>query len=63
MVLAAAVGLSRVYLHAHHWSDVAAGWGLGVGIYGLLAAIAMVVEHMRHNERGGVRETPARAQR
>jgi undecaprenyl-diphosphatase len=63
VVLAAAVGLSRVYLHAHHWSDVAAGWGLGVGIYGLLAAIAMVVEHMRHNERGGVRETPARAQR
>ena len=40
VVLAAAVGLSRIYLHAHYWSDVAAGWGLGVGIFGLLAAIA-----------------------
>ena len=36
MVLAAAIGLSRVYLRAHYWSDVAAGWGLGAGIFGLL---------------------------
>jgi membrane protein DedA with SNARE-associated domain/membrane-associated phospholipid phosphatase len=62
VVLAAAVGLSRIYLHAHLWSDVAAGWGLGVGIYGLLAMIAMVVEHMRHNGEGA-QETAARAER
>jgi undecaprenyl-diphosphatase len=49
VVLVAAVGLSRIYLHAHLWSDVAGGWGLGVGVFGLLAVIAIVVDHMRHN--------------
>ena len=63
LVLAAAIGLSRIYLRVHLWSDVAAGWGLGVGIFGLLAAIAMVVEHMRHNGRGRAQEPAARAER
>jgi membrane-associated phospholipid phosphatase len=63
VVLVVAVGLSRLYLHAHLWSDVAAGWGLGVGIYGLLAVIALVVEHMRHNGHGRAQETAARAER
>jgi membrane protein DedA with SNARE-associated domain/membrane-associated phospholipid phosphatase len=63
VVLAAAVGLSRVYLHAHLWSDVAAGWGLGVGVYALLAAIAMIVDHIRHNGRGRAQRTAARAER
>jgi membrane protein DedA with SNARE-associated domain/membrane-associated phospholipid phosphatase len=49
LVLVAAIGLSRIYLHVHYWSDVAAGWGVGVGIFGLLAAIAMIVDHIRHN--------------
>jgi membrane protein DedA with SNARE-associated domain/membrane-associated phospholipid phosphatase len=61
--LAAAIGLSRIYLHAHLWSDVAGGWGLGVGIYGLLAVIAMIVEHMRHNGHGRAQETAARVER
>jgi undecaprenyl-diphosphatase len=47
--IAAAVGGSRVYLRAHWWSDVAGGWGLAVGIFSLLAVIALVVEHIRHN--------------
>jgi undecaprenyl-diphosphatase len=63
VVLVGAIGLSRIYLHAHLWSDVAAGWGLGVGIYGLLAVIGMVVEHMRHNEDGRAERTVARAER
>jgi membrane protein DedA with SNARE-associated domain/membrane-associated phospholipid phosphatase len=63
VVLAAAIGLSRIYLRAHLWSDVAGGWGLGVGIFGLLAVIVIVVEHMRHNGGGRAQETAARAQR
>jgi membrane protein DedA with SNARE-associated domain/membrane-associated phospholipid phosphatase len=51
IALAAAVGLARIYLRVHYWSDVAAGWGLGVGIFGALAAIAMLVQHIRHNAR------------
>jgi membrane protein DedA with SNARE-associated domain/membrane-associated phospholipid phosphatase len=54
IVLAAAVGLSRIYLRAHYWSDVAAGWGLGCGIFATLAAIALIVTYVRHN--GGRRE-------
>ena len=55
LAIAAAVGISRVYLRAHWWSDVAGGWGLGAGIFALLATIALVVEYMRHNggERAG----------
>jgi membrane protein DedA with SNARE-associated domain/membrane-associated phospholipid phosphatase len=63
VVLAVAIGLSRIYLRAHLWSDVAGGWGLGVGIFGLLAVIAMVVDHMRHNGRGRAQETATRAER
>jgi membrane protein DedA with SNARE-associated domain len=51
LAIAAAVGISRVYLRAHWWSDVAGSWGLGAGIFALLAAIALVVEYIRHNGR------------
>jgi undecaprenyl-diphosphatase len=63
IVLAAAVGLSRIYLRVHYWSDVAGGWGLGVGIFGLLAAIAVLVHHMRHNEPERASRPVARAPR
>jgi membrane protein DedA with SNARE-associated domain/membrane-associated phospholipid phosphatase len=66
IAIAAAVGLSRIYLRVHYWSDVAGGWGVGVGIFALLAAIALVVDHIRHNggERAPERQTPvARAER
>jgi membrane-associated phospholipid phosphatase len=50
--IAAAVGVTRVYLRAHWWSDVAGGWGLGAAVFALLGTIALVVEHIRHNEGG-----------
>jgi len=49
IVLVATVGLSRIYLRAHYWSDVAGGWGLGFGIFGLLTAIGLVVAYIRNN--------------
>jgi undecaprenyl-diphosphatase len=50
LVLAAAIGLSRIYLRVHYWSDVVGGWGLGFGIFGLCAAAALIVAYLRHNE-------------
>ncbi len=50
LLLTAAIGLSRVYLGVHYMSDVSGGWALGVGIFALLSAIAVVVVHFRQNE-------------
>jgi membrane protein DedA with SNARE-associated domain/membrane-associated phospholipid phosphatase len=46
---AAVVGLTRVYLHAHYWSDVVGGWALGCGVFGVVAAIALLVSFVRQN--------------
>jgi membrane protein DedA with SNARE-associated domain len=56
ILVSASIGLSRIYLRAHYWSDVAGGWGLGAGIFGLCAMIAMIVVYMRNT-------SPARAER
>ena len=47
--VAAVVGLSRIYLFAHYWSDVVGGWALGAAVLGLCAAVALVVTHIRNN--------------
>ncbi len=56
VLVAVAVGLSRVYLGIHYLSDVNGGWGLGVAAFALCGAIALVVTHLRKNgEDGGGR--------
>ena len=49
IVLAAAIGLSRVYLHVHYLSDVNGGWAYGVSVFALLAAVAVLVSYFRQD--------------
>lgn len=47
VLVAASIGMSRIYLRAHYWSDVAGGWALGFGIFALCAMVALIVLHVR----------------
>jgi membrane protein DedA with SNARE-associated domain/membrane-associated phospholipid phosphatase len=49
IVIAAAVGLARVYLRAHWLSDVTGGWGLAAALFSLCGLLALVVDYVRHN--------------
>jgi undecaprenyl-diphosphatase len=51
-VLSAAIGLSRGYLRVHYLSDVGGGWAVGLAIFSLSGAVALVVEYLRNNWRG-----------
>lgn len=51
ILIAAAVGLSRVYLHVHWFSDVAGGWGAGAMMFSVAGLAALVVGHLRHTSR------------
>ena len=50
LVVTVMVGLTRLLLGAHYWSDVVAGWGLGFGVLALAWASASGVASMRHTE-------------
>jgi membrane protein DedA with SNARE-associated domain/membrane-associated phospholipid phosphatase len=52
IVLAALIGLTRVYLRVHYLSDVSGGWALGAAAFAACAAVALVVTHIG----GGVRD-------
>jgi membrane-associated phospholipid phosphatase len=51
IVVAALVGLSRVYLRAHWLSDVTAGWALGLSCFSAAAIVALILGYIRHNPR------------
>ncbi|HEX5763698.1 MAG TPA: bifunctional DedA family/phosphatase PAP2 family protein [Solirubrobacterales bacterium] len=70
IVLAALVGLSRVYLDVHYLSDVNTGWALGAAAFSLCAAVALVITTVRssdgpvrQNEPDGVPAGPAEDRR
>jgi undecaprenyl-diphosphatase len=58
IALATAIGLSRVYLRAHYLSDVIGGAALTATITALLAALLLLILHIRKlRAKSGVEET------
>jgi membrane protein DedA with SNARE-associated domain/membrane-associated phospholipid phosphatase len=51
IALTVLIGLTRVYLRVHWLSDVSAGWALGVSCFSAVAAVVLVVAHIRDNPR------------
>ena len=49
IAIAAAVGLTRVYLRVHYLSDVSGGWALGVAAFSACGALALLVLRLREN--------------
>jgi undecaprenyl-diphosphatase len=49
IVIAVAVGLSRVYLRAHYISDVVGGWGMASALFALCGSAALVIVYVRNN--------------
>jgi undecaprenyl-diphosphatase len=51
IALTVLVGLSRVYLNVHYFSDVSGGWALGAACFSLCAAVGLVISQLRQNPR------------
>jgi undecaprenyl-diphosphatase len=49
IVVAALIGLSRVYLRAHYLSDVLGGFALGTVLFAACGTVAVIVAFVRHN--------------
>ena len=59
-VLAVAIGLSRVYMRVHYLTDVVGGWSVGLAVFSLCGAVALIVEYLRHNS--GSPQEPRRSE-
>lgn len=53
VLLALAIGITRVYLRAHYLSDVLGGWGLGAAAFAGCALVGMLVVRLRQNQSDG----------
>ncbi|MBA3327692.1 MAG: VTT domain-containing protein [Solirubrobacterales bacterium] len=51
VLVAVAIGATRVYLRAHFVSDVVAGWGMAAAVFALCAIAGLVVAHLRQTSR------------
>jgi membrane protein DedA with SNARE-associated domain/membrane-associated phospholipid phosphatase len=51
IAIAVVVGLTRIYLRAHWFSDVAGGWGLAAMCFSLAGMVALVVGYLREDGR------------
>lgn len=49
IAVAAAIGLSRIYLNVHYLSDVTAGWAFGAFWFAFFAVAALLITQVRKN--------------
>ena len=50
VALVVLIGMTRIYLRAHFFSDVIGGYGLATGLFALTGITALIVTHLRQNE-------------
>ncbi len=52
LLVAVAIGLSRVYLGVHYLSDVVGGWGFAAAVFAVLSSLTLLVGYIRQNGDG-----------
>ena len=51
IVLTALIGVTRAYLRVHWFSDVTAGWALGLSCFAAVATVVLITSYIRDNPR------------